>query len=70
MKVVLDTNVIVSGFLIWGGPPARLIGLWAEGRITVVVSRAAHRGVPWRPRTAELCQGLDRLKKGCSCWKS
>lgn len=40
MRIVLDTNVAISGFFFLGrgGPPATLIDLWAEDRITVVVS--------------------------------
>ena len=34
MKVVLDTNVLVSG-IFFRGYPARLLDLWAGGRFTV-----------------------------------
>ena len=40
MKIVLDTNVVISGFLIPAGPPGIIVDLWAEGRVTVVVSQA------------------------------
>jgi putative PIN family toxin of toxin-antitoxin system len=36
--VVLDTNVLVSALLFYG-PPNRLVALWQEGRIILLVSR-------------------------------
>ena len=38
MKVVLDTNVFVSG-VFFGGPPGRVLAAWRDERIEVVVSR-------------------------------
>lgn len=40
MKVVLVTNVVISGLLVPEGPPGRIIDLWADGKIDVVVSPA------------------------------
>lgn len=37
MKVVIDTNVLLSA-LLFGGIPARLVDLWKNGRITPLVS--------------------------------
>ena len=37
MRVVLDTNVVVSG-LIFGGTPGRILASWAEGGFALVVS--------------------------------
>ncbi|MAE69620.1 MAG: putative toxin-antitoxin system toxin component, PIN family [Gemmatimonadetes bacterium] len=37
MKVVLDTNVIMSG-LFFGGVPAEILLAWRRGTITIVVS--------------------------------
>lgn len=37
MKVVLDTNVFVSG-IFFSGPPARILEAWRDGRVRVVVS--------------------------------
>ena len=37
MNVVVDTNVIVSG-IFWGGIPLKIIKLWKNDRIKVVVS--------------------------------
>ena len=38
MKVVLDTNVLVSG-IFWGGAPGKILDLWAKEKIEVAVSR-------------------------------
>ncbi|MEX0611382.1 MAG: putative toxin-antitoxin system toxin component, PIN family [Pirellulales bacterium] len=37
MKIVLDTNVFVSG-IFFGGPPATILEAWQEGRIELAVS--------------------------------
>ncbi len=37
-RVVLDTNVLVSA-LLFDGPPNKLVTLWQEGRIVLLVSR-------------------------------
>ena len=37
MRLVLDTNVVVSG-LFWGGPPRRLLDLAREGRVVLFSS--------------------------------
>lgn len=36
LRVVLDTNVIVSSF--WGGNPKRILETWKAGRLTLLVS--------------------------------
>ena len=38
MRLVLDTNVIISGFLSSGGPPARLLDLWDEDQYYTLIS--------------------------------
>ncbi|HCU24191.1 MAG TPA: putative toxin-antitoxin system toxin component, PIN family, partial [Deltaproteobacteria bacterium] len=38
MRVVLDTNVILSG-IFWNGPPFEILELWKKGRICLLVSR-------------------------------
>lgn len=43
MRVVLDTNVLVSALLSRTGAPARLLELWFAGEIEVVVSPALLR---------------------------
>ena len=37
MKVVLDTNVLVSG-IFFSGPPAEILPAWSQGRFRLVVS--------------------------------
>ena len=37
MKVVLDTNVLVSG-IFFGGPPDRILRAWRDGKVQLTVS--------------------------------
>jgi putative PIN family toxin of toxin-antitoxin system len=37
MKVVVDTNVLVSG-IFFGGVPGRILAAWRDGKLTLVVS--------------------------------
>ena len=37
MKVVVDTNVLISG-LFFGGVPGRILDAWRQGRLELVVS--------------------------------
>lgn len=39
LRVVLDTNVLVSGLAYPGSVPGRLIAAWREGGVDVVLSR-------------------------------
>ena len=39
MRIVLDTNVLVSG-IFFGGLPGRLLDVWADGRLELVLSPA------------------------------
>lgn len=55
MIVVLDTNVVVSGILVPGGAPGKILELWADGTLTVAVSPALieeYLGVLLRPKFA------------------
>lgn len=38
MRILLETNIIVSGLLGHDGPPGQLLGLWADGHFTLVTS--------------------------------
>ena len=40
MRIVIDTNVIISGFISPTGTPARIIDLWVEGNLQVILSSA------------------------------
>jgi putative PIN family toxin of toxin-antitoxin system len=37
MRVVLDTNVLMSG-IFWTGSPARILAAWSEGRFDLLAS--------------------------------
>ena len=37
MRVVLDTNVVISG-VFFGGIPGRIVTAWADRRFTLVIS--------------------------------
>ncbi len=39
LRVVLDTNVLVSGLAYPGGVPGRIVAAWREGGLEVVLSR-------------------------------
>ncbi len=39
LRVVLDTNVLVSGIAYPGSIPGRIVGVWRQGGIHVVLSR-------------------------------
>lgn len=43
MKIVLDTNVPVSG-IFFSGPPAAMLQAWRRGRIRLVVSSGSPQG--------------------------
>lgn len=38
MKVVLDTNVLLSGLMFPGGTPGRIVAAWIEARFEMVLS--------------------------------
>jgi putative PIN family toxin of toxin-antitoxin system len=42
MRIVLDTNVFVSG-IFFSGPPQRILRAWRDGRVQVVYSAAILR---------------------------
>ncbi len=37
MRIVLDTNVLMSG-IFWTGPPARILDAWSKGRFDLLAS--------------------------------
>jgi putative PIN family toxin of toxin-antitoxin system len=39
VRVVLDTNVLVSG-VFFGGLPGRILEAWRDGKLTLIVSPA------------------------------
>jgi putative PIN family toxin of toxin-antitoxin system len=53
MRIVLDTNVLISGLISASDPSARAVDLWVEGAVQVVVSPpivSEHFGVFLRPK--------------------
>ncbi|HEU0302138.1 MAG TPA: putative toxin-antitoxin system toxin component, PIN family [Longimicrobium sp.] len=70
MKIVLDTNVLVSGLLSPAGPPGRILDLAISLHVTVVFDDrilAEYREVLARPRLriapAEAAAVLDLIEK-------
>ena len=62
-RVVLDSNVIVSG-LGWSGPPARILDAALEGRLVLVTSPpllAELRRVLGYPKLARVIDGAQQL---------
>ncbi len=53
MKIVLDTNVLVSG-IFWGGTPLKILELWEKKQIEVLASGAI---------LDEYLDNIDRLSK-------
>jgi len=39
VRVILDTNIFISG-IFFSGPPARILEAWRDGKIQIVVSEA------------------------------
>lgn len=39
MRVVLDTNVLVSG-IFFGGVPGRIVDAWSENRLSLILTPA------------------------------
>ncbi len=37
MRIVLDTNVLMSG-IFWAGPPAKILDAWSKGRFDLLAS--------------------------------
>ncbi len=65
-RVVLDTNVIVSGTLVDGGYAAKVLDAWRAGSFTLVISEAIIQEVKEVLNDPKLCAayGLSRAKIG------
>lgn len=64
MRIVVDTNTLVSGLIRRGGPPARVLDLWRTGGLTVLISRELveeYRDVLTRDRFRALGTIAERL---------
>jgi putative PIN family toxin of toxin-antitoxin system len=59
MRVVIDTNILVSALIASSGPPAAVINAWLDGRFTLLTC-TEHldelRATLLKPRAAELIQ--------------
>lgn len=62
-RVVLDTNVIVSGTLTSGGPPAIILDAWRQGRFLLIISEAIIEEVKDVLSDSELRAAYPHLKK-------
>ena len=38
MRIVLDTNVLISG-IFFGGPPSEILQFWAQSKIKIILSK-------------------------------
>ena len=57
MRVVLDTNIIVSALISSGGKPAAIVGAWLDGKFTLLtcaMQLQELRATLQKPRVAEL----------------
>ena len=70
MRVVADTNSVVSAFL-WGGPPAQILGVAREKRISLFASAAliaelevVLRREKFAARIASVASSADELVLG------
>jgi putative PIN family toxin of toxin-antitoxin system len=57
MRVVLDTNIIVSALISSGGKPAAIVGAWLDGKFTLLTCAMQLnelRATLQKPRVAEL----------------
>ena len=55
MRILLDTNIIISGFLSAKGAPGQLLQAWLDGRFTLVTS-------PIQLNELQRALGYDRLR--------
>lgn len=64
MRVVVDTNTLVSGMIRHGSPPGRVLDLWRTKALTILVSRELieeYRDVLARDRFRALGTVSERL---------
>ena len=67
MRVVVDTNVLVSGIFWAEGPPAQIIQAWLSGKVTVIASQEIldeYRGIIGRlsqRKKTDVSKLLERL---------
>ncbi len=63
MRVVIDTNILVSALIVPTGQPAAVIRMWLDGKFTLLTC-ATHvnelRATLHKPRVAELIKPHSR----------
>ena len=64
MRVVLDTNILLSGLMSPAGPPGRLLDAWAEERFTLVSSEEQLREFRRASRYAHVAKYLTQSEAG------
>jgi putative PIN family toxin of toxin-antitoxin system len=57
MKIVLDTNVFISG-IFFGGPPSKILKLWRQSHIRIILTKEILQEYqrcfpPWRSGAGE-----------------
>ena len=67
MRVVLDTNVLISSFISAKGAPAQIFDLWQAGELEIVTSQEALdelQGVLTHPRVSSRLRFSDEQLQG------
>lgn len=62
VRILLDTNILISGILTLKNPPARLLDLWLDRRLELLTSEVQInelRDVLARPKIAQRFQGNE-----------
>jgi uncharacterized protein len=63
LRVVLDTNVLVSGLAYPGSVPGRIVSVWRQGGLDVVLSRYILDEMSRvLPRLSRIRLGLDEIR--------
>ena len=64
MRVVLDTNVLISALLTSSGPPATIVEAWRQGRFDLVTGSAQVEEFKRATRYAGLASYISRAETG------
>jgi len=65
VRILLDTNILISGILSAGSPPARLLDLWLDRKLELVTSQFQLdelRGVLARPKLARRIEAAESTR--------
>ena len=61
MKIVLDTNALISG-IFWKGTPYKILELWEEGEVNLVVTKKIIK------EYSEVLKRIDKKNKVQQGW--